>query len=216
MSVPEDLKRFFDDNPGLYSGASPDDIEQLCRICKFYPDSVRLLKDRDAVKVPGFGCKMCGTCCSKVKYVPVCNADIKRWVQEKRFDILAAIKIDRRKTPLLAACGAEAIENAKRDAGHYITSCGGVYDVPYNHVHELLYLTDLLETVAYAGRKNGSCEFLIENPDGHTACSIHSTKPKVCSKFPYYLNGYTDARLINKESFCPALKELYERLCIQS
>lgn len=206
--VSGDLEKFFCDNPLLYGHVSAEDIEQLSRIYKMYPDHVRLLGDREAVKLDHFNCERCGTCCTSIKYITVCHSDVKRWVSHKRWDILEKLDIDRRRTPLLASCGADAITSAKRAAYNALD----MPDLPdRERVHELLYLTDLLESAVYVARKNGACAFFQEK-EGLSTCRIHDTKPRVCQKFPYYIGQYTDYRLIGKDSFCPSLRKIAEKM----
>jgi Fe-S-cluster containining protein len=198
----EELRRFYDDNPLVYGGASQGDLEQLSGICELYPDSIRLLTDREAVELPRFECRRCGACCAAVKYVTVCQEDVKRWVSQKRLDILGALAIDRRRTPLLARRKGR-IEAAKSEARSHLESAG-LYS---EHAFELLYVTMLLECAVYVKRRDGACTFLAH--DGSTAaCGIQGTKPRVCEKFPYYIGKYTDRRLLKEDSFCPSLREI--------
>jgi Fe-S-cluster containining protein len=200
--VPEELQRFYDDNPLLYGRANPEDLDQLSSICELYPDSARLLTDREAVKLPHFECKRCGTCCARVKYVAVSHEDVKRWVSQKRPDILDALVIDRRRTPLLATRKVK-IEAAKARSRSLLASA----EIDSEHAFELLYVTMLLECAVYIKRRDGACAFLAYK--GSTAaCGIQGTKPRVCEKFPYYMGKYTDGRLLKEDSFCPSLREL--------
>ncbi len=199
--VPEELQRFYSDNPLVYGSASREDLEQLSGIYELYPDSIRLLSDREAVELPNFECKRCGTCCARVKYVPVSHEDVKRWVSQKRLDILDALAIDRRRTPLLAA-KKNAIEAAKDGARSLLESAG----LDSEHAFELLYVTTLLECAVYVKRRDGACAFLAYEGSA-AACGIQGTKPRVCEKFPYYMGKYTDGRLLKEDSFCPSLSE---------
>jgi Fe-S-cluster containining protein len=199
----EELRRFYSENPLLYADAPPEDLEQLSRIYEFYPDSVRLLSDREAVRLPGFECRRCGACCASIKYITVCFSDVKRWVGQKRWDILEELDIDRTITPLLAACGKTALDAAKMEADAVLEGL----DVPgRERVRELLFVTGSLESAVYVARKDNACAFLIQ--DGPATCAIHDTKPRVCGKFPYYIGPFTDGRLVKEDSFCPTLREI--------
>lgn len=200
--VSEDLRRFFNDNPLLYGQASPEDMGQLSRICELFPDSARLLGDGEAVELPEFECLRCGSCCSSVRFISVCNVDVKRWAAQKRLDILESLVIDRRRTPLLAL-RRDAIDASKAEASGDMAAAG----LDDERVFELLYLTGLLECAVYVKRRDGACTFL-RHEEGGAACAIQDTKPRVCEKFPYYIGNYTDSRLLKVDSFCPSLREL--------
>lgn len=200
--VSEGLRRFFNDNPLLYGRASQEDMGQLSRICELFPDSARLLGDGEAVELPEFECQRCGKCCSSVRFISVCNDDVKRWAAQKRLDILESLVIDRRRTPLLAL-RRDAIDASKAEASGDMAAAG----LDDEHVFELLYITKLLECAVYVKRPGGACTFLRED-GGLSACAIQATKPRVCDKFPYYIGKYTDGRLINEDSFCPSLKQI--------
>jgi len=198
----EELSRFYLANPGLYSFASRGDMDQLSRIYELYPDSARLLSDREAVELTGFECLRCGRCCSSVRYITVCHDDVKRWARQKRRDILESLVIDRRRTPLLAMYK-EDIGDAKAEAGSILAEAG----LDGEHAFQVLYITKLLECAVYVGRTNGACTFLRED-NGKTACAIQDTKPRVCEKFPYYIGKYTDSRLLKDDCFCPSLSAI--------
>ena len=199
----EELRRFYSENPLLYANAASEDLTQLSRIYEFYPDSVRLLSDREAIRLAGFECRRCGACCASIKYITVCFSDVKRWVEQKRWDILEELDIDRTITPLLAACGKNSLDSAKIEADAMLEGL----DVPdRGRVRELLFITRSLESAVYVARKNNACAFLIK--DGLATCALHDTKPRVCGKFPYYIGQFTDGRLIKEDSFCPALREI--------
>jgi Fe-S-cluster containining protein len=198
----EELQRFYDDNPLVYGGASRRDLEQLSGIYDLYPDSTMLLSDREAVELPHFECRRCGGCCATVKYVTVCQEDVKRWVSQKRLDILGELVIDRRRTPLLATRKGR-IEVAKAGARSFLESAG----LDSEHAFELLYVAMLLECAIYVKRRDGACTFLAHG-GSEAACGIQDTKPGVCEKFPYYMGRYTDGRLIREDSFCPSLAGL--------
>lgn len=203
----EGLRQFFSENPILYGTAHAEDKAQLSRIYELYPDSVRLLSDREAVKLDHFGCRRCGACCASIKYITVCFSDVKRWVAQKRPDILDALDIDRTITPMLATRGKDAIAMARSDADRILAG----FDVPDGErIHELLYITKLLESAVYVSRKNNACIFL-EEKNGLFTCKIHDTKPRVCNKFPYYIGHFTDSRLLKEDSFCPTLREIAEK-----
>ena len=199
-----DLKRFFNENPLLYGGAPPEDLAQLSRIHDQYPDSVRLLSDREAIKLEKFECRRCGACCATVKYITVAHADLKRWVAQKRWDIIEELTIDRTATPLLAMYGADIREAAKSEAKAAIDCADSQLA---EKARELLYITSLLECAVFVTRKNNACTFL-ESMDGLYACRIHETCPRVCEKFPFYLGRFTDSRLVKEDSFCPALQDI--------
>jgi Fe-S-cluster containining protein len=200
----EGLRQFFGENPILYGTAPMEDKAQLSRIYEQYPDSVRLLSDREAVKLDRFECQRCGACCASIKYITVCFSDVERWVAQKRPDILDALDIDRTATPMLAMCGRDAIAMAKAGADKMLQGL----DVPdRERVREILYITKLLESAVYVSRKNNACAFL-EKKNGLYTCKIHDTKPRVCDKFPYYIGHFTDSRLLKEDSFCPALREV--------
>jgi|GEM_PF-3185600 len=200
--VSKELKRFYDDNPLLYGPAGRKDLEQLSSIFELYPESVRLLSDREAVELPSFECQRCGQCCARVKYVTVSHEDVKRWVSQQRLDILDSLVIDGRRKPLMAARGKEAIEAAKIEAGP-LSGDGRIF--------EILYLTALVECAVYIKRRDGACAFLIDD-GGVAACNIHDTRPRVCEKFPYYLGKYTDRRLLKEDSFCPSLRDIAKKI----
>jgi len=200
--VSKELKRFYDDNPLLYGPAGREDLEQLSSIFELYPDSVRLLSDREAVELPSFECQRCGQCCARVKYVTVSHEDVKRWVSRKRSDILDKLVVDGRRKPLMAARGKEAIRVAKIEARSLSDD---------EHSFEILYLTALVECAVYIKRLDRACFFLIDD-GGVAACSIHDTRPRVCEKFPYYLGKYTDRRLVKEDSFCPSLREIAKKV----
>jgi Fe-S-cluster containining protein len=200
--APEDLWRFYDDNPLVYGCARPEDLKQLAGIHELYPESIRLLSDREAVELPHFECRRCGACCATVKYVTVYHEDVKRWVSQKRLDILGALAIDRRRTPLLAVRKGGAAA-AKAEARSLLESAG----MDSKHTYELIYVTKLLECAVYVKRRGGACTFL--SFEGNTAaCAIQATKPRVCEKFPYYIGKFTDGRLLKEDSFCPSLRAL--------
>lgn len=203
----EELRRFYNENPLLYAGAPSEDLAQLARIYEFYPDSVRLLSDREAVRLDGFECRRCGACCASIKYITVCFSDVKRWVEQKRWDILEELDIDRTVTPMLAACGKKALQAARREAEAVLEGP----DVPdRERVRELLFITGSLESAVYVARKNNACAFLIK--DGLATCAMHDTKPRVCGKFPYYIGPFTDRKLIKEDSFCPSLCEIAKKV----
>lgn len=200
--VSEELRRFYEDNPLVYGGASREDLEQLAGIFELYPDSARLLSDREAVELPYFECRRCGTCCATVKYVAVSHEDVRRWVSQKRLDILDDLVIDRRRTPLMAL-KKDRISAAKAEATSTLEDTGLSEN---GHTFELLYVTKLLECVVYIKRRDGACTFLVDE-EGMAACGIQDTKPRVCKKFPYYMGKFTDSRLLKEDSFCPSLSE---------
>jgi Fe-S-cluster containining protein len=200
-----ELRQFYSDNPMLYGTASGEDLDQLSRIFELYPDSVRLLSDREAVKLSSFECRRCGRCCASVKFITVSHEDVKRWVKEHRDDILDRLVIDRRRTPLLTRIGKRDIEAAKRRAASLVEELDP--EGEKERVSEILYLTALLECTAYVNRKNSACTFLRED-NGSAACAIYDTKPRVCQKFPYYMGKYTDSRLLKEDSFCPELSSI--------
>ena len=202
----EELKRFFEENPLLYTTAPPEDLVQLSRIYDQYPDSVRLLSDGEAVKLDSFDCRRCGACCATVKYITVCYSDVRRWLDQKRWDIIEELAIDRTATPLLAYYGKAALMGARAEADAVLR---GVDSPCSDRLHELLYITKLLESAVYVNRKNNACTFL-DDEGGICSCRIHDTTPRVCQKFPYYLGSYTDGRLIHKDSFCPSLRNIAE------
>ncbi len=201
----EELRRFYDDNPLVYGRASPEDLEQLSCISELYPDAVSLLGDHEAVELPVFECRRCGACCAAVRYVTVCHGDVKRWVSQKRLDILGALVVDRRKTPMLALRKGR-IEAARSAAKSLLESAG----LDSGHAFELLYATMLLECAVYVKRRDGACTFLAHEGN-MAACAIQDTKPRVCEKFPYYIGKYTDGRLLNKDSFCPSLRAMVKK-----
>ncbi len=201
----EELRRFYDDNPLVYGQASPEDLGQLSCIRELYPDAVRLLGDHEAAELPVFECRRCGACCAAVKYVTVCHGDVKRWVKEKRLDILEALVVDRRRTPLLALRKGR-VEAARAGAMSLLESAG----LGSGHAFELLYVTMLLECAVYVKRRDGACTFL-EKDNGRAACAIQDTKPRVCEKFPYYIGKYTDGRLLKEDSFCPSLRAIAKK-----
>ena len=198
-----ELESFFDQNAGLYSAASDEDVEQLKKISMLYPDGVRLLRQLDAVPAEGFTCKRCGACCSEVKFVPVSHRDALRWAAQGRWDVFDRLVVDRRRTPMMAVWGPEAIADVKKKA---VAALGkaALDDGRRRHVTEVLYLTDLLECVVHVDRDWGHCAFF--SGEGN-ACLIYDTRPRVCEKFPFYVGAYTDARLL-KVSFCAGLREL--------
>jgi len=197
-----DLRHFFDDNPMLYVHAGSDELGRLAGIHELYPDAVRLLADAEAVELPGFECRRCGNCCSTVKYVTVCHEDVKRWVAQKRTDVLDELAFDRRRTPLLALKKHD-IPPAKIEARSLLEDAG----LPGERAFELLYVTGLLECAVYVGRKYGACTFLTHEGE-YYSCAIQDTKPEVCKKFPYYMGKYTDGRLLKEDSFCPSLRQI--------
>ncbi len=202
----EELEGFFWDNAGLYAAASSEDLEQLKKISMLYPDSVRLLRESDALSAADFACKRCGACCSEVKFIPVSHSDVLRWIQKARWDILDRLVIDRRRTPYMAIWGREAIAATKEKARSALETID-MDEGRRCRAAELLYVTDLVECAVYVAREWGHCVFY----SGETnACQIHDTKPRVCEKFPYYVGTYTDARLL-KVGFCPGLCELAEK-----
>jgi Fe-S-cluster containining protein len=202
----EGLRQFFGENPMLYGTAPMEDKAQLSRIYELYPDSVRLLSDREAVKLDRFDCRRCGACCASIKYITVCFSDVKRWVAQKRPDILDALDIDRTITPMLATRGKDAIALARSDADKILEGFDGT---DRERIRELLCITKLLESAVYVSRKNNACIFL-EEKNGLCTCKIHGTKPRVCDKFPYYIGRFTDSRLLKEDSFCPTLREIAE------
>ena len=201
-----ELEGFFWDNAGLYSAASPEDLEQLKRISMLYPDSVRLLRESDAVPASGFSCQRCGACCSEVKFVPVSHSDVMRWIRQSRQDILDRLVVDRRRTPCMAIWGREAIAATKEKARAQLEGIEMDED-RRRRTTELLYVTDLVECAVYVARDWGHCAFYSGEDN---ACQIYDTRPRVCEKFPFYVGTYTDARLL-KVSFCPGLRELAEK-----
>jgi Fe-S-cluster containining protein len=201
-----ELEGFFWDNPGLYSAASVEDLEQLKRISLLYPDRVRLLRESDTVSAEGFACKRCGACCSEVKFIPVSRSDVLRWVAQSRWDILDRLVVDRRRTPFMAIWGREAIAATKEKARAELEELEMDED-RRQRVTELLYVTDLVECAVYVDRDWGHCAFYSGED---SACQIQDTKPRVCGKFPFYVGQYTDARLL-KVGFCPGLRELAEK-----
>ncbi len=203
--VSGELRRFWENNPLVYGSASPEDLEQLSGIYELYPDRVRLLSDREAVELPRFECRRCGACCAGVKYVAVCRADVERWVSQRRLDILGALAIDRRRTPLLAARKGE-IGAAKAQARSLLESAG----LDSEHAFELLYVTAVLECAVYVKRRSGACTFLTYE-GGMAACAIQDTKPRVCEKFPYYIGKFTDGRILKEDSFCPSIRDLTKK-----
>ena len=180
-------------------------MDQLSRIHELFPDSVRLLSDREAVELPSFECVRCGRCCSSVRYITVCHEDARRWVRQKRTDILESLAIDRCRTPLLAMYK-DSIEDAKAGARSLLAEAG----LDDEHAFRVLYVTKLLECTVYVARTNGACTFLRDD-NGKAACAIQDTKPRVCDKFPYYIGKYTDSRLLKEDSFCPSLKAIAEK-----
>ena len=199
-----ELEEFFKVNARLYAGASAEDLEQLRKISALYPGQARLLPEAEAVDAAGFACQRCGACCSAVRYVPVCHGDVLRWLGQERWDILDRLAIDRRRTPLMAVWGREAVA-AARDRAQL--AAGSAPEDRRDRLTELLYVTDLVECAVYAGREDNRCAFFAQ--DG-SVCGIHDTKPRVCDKFPFYAGRYTDARLLQRD-FCPGLKALAKK-----
>lgn len=207
-----DLKPFFDNNPLLYGSAGDDELRDIERIYALYPDSARLLGDTDVVPLQAFECRRCGACCSSVRYVPVSGDDMRRWLSQRRTDIISRLSIDRRRTPMLASLDKGLVEATKKESAElaeealYDNGMPPVSLSAYRHAVETLYLSDLLENVVYAGRENGRCVFM-SGEEGKAACSIQETKPAACARFPYYAGKYVDKKLLLKE-FCPALKSI--------
>lgn len=222
MSVPEELERFFNDNPVLYGHADVEDIRQLTRIYEIYPDMVRLLDDASAIELEGFKCLRCGACCFTVKYITVSHSDVRRWVAQGRCDILEALVIDRRRSPLASVYGKDRIDQAKAGANMLIESNIEVLSRAcsdsnfYKRVLDVIYLTGLLESSVYVGRRDNKCIFLGCDADGVASCMINDTKPRVCEKFPYYIGRFTDSRLVKQDSFCPGLREAAVKLACRS
>jgi Fe-S-cluster containining protein len=200
------IESFLGDNARIYSTASAEDIDQLKKISMLYPDNVRLLRESDAVPAEGFVCKRCGACCSEVRFIPVSHGDVLRWVAQARWDVFDRLVVDRRRTPLMAVWGREAIVSAKEKARAIVADVE-LDDDRRRQVTEILYVTDLLECAVHVDRDWGHCAFFSGEDN---ACLINETKPRVCEKFPFYVGSYTDARLL-KVSFCPGLKELAEK-----
>lgn len=201
-----ELEGFFWDNAGLYAAASGEDIEQLKKISLLYPDSVRLLRESDAIPAAGFACQRCGACCSAVRFVPVARSDVLRWIRQSRWDIIDRLVVDRRRTPYMAIWGREAIAATKEKARAELEGVD-VDEDRRRRATELLYVTDLVECAVYVAREWGHCAFYSGE---NNACQIHDTKPRVCEKFPFYVGQYTDARVL-KAGFCPGLRELAEK-----
>jgi len=201
-----ELEGFFWDNAGLYTAASGEDMEQLKKISMLYPDRVRLLRESDVVPAEGFACQRCGACCSEVKFIPVSHADVRRWVAQARWDVLDRLVVDRRRTPLMAVWGREAIAATKEKARVALEKAEVDEDRRRRAV-EILYVTDLVECAVYVDRDWGHCAFFTGEDN---SCQIHDIRPRVCEKFPFYIGTYTDARLL-KIGFCPGLKELAEK-----
>ncbi len=205
--IPGEIKRFYDDNPLLYRQACREDLLQLSGIYELYPDSVRLLTDREAVEMTSFECQRCGRCCEIVRYVTVSHDDVKRWVLQQRPDILDSLAIDHRRTPLMASRQKEAVAASKAEARSLMERAG----MEHERAYELLYVTGLVECSVYVNRKNSSCTFLTEQ-DGIASCAIHDTRPRVCEKFPFYIGRYTDSRLLKEDSFCPSLRDISKKM----
>ncbi|OPY29654.1 MAG: Flagellin N-methylase [Methanocella sp. PtaU1.Bin125] len=198
-----EIEGFFSANAGLYSAASDEDLEQLKKISLLFPDSVRLLREPEAVPAEGFTCQRCGACCSEVKFIPVCHSDVLRWVAQARWDVFDRIVVDRRRTPMMAVWGREAIAETREKARAALEGIE-LDDDRRRKVTEILYVTDLVECAVYVDRDWGHCAFF----SGETnSCTIYDTRPRVCAKFPFYVGTFTDARLL-KISFCPGLREL--------
>ncbi|MGA9140134.1 MAG: YkgJ family cysteine cluster protein [Methanocella sp.] len=198
-----EIESFFSVNSGLYAMASDEDIEQLKKISMLFPDSVRLLRETDAVPAEGFVCTRCGACCSEVKFIPVAHSDVLRWVAQARWDVFERIVVDRRRTPMMAIWGREAIAATKEKARAALEGIE-LDDDRRSRITEILYVTDLVECAVYVDRDWGHCAFFSGEDN---ACMIHDTKPRVCEKFPFYIGMFTDARLL-KIAFCPGLRDL--------
>jgi Fe-S-cluster containining protein len=198
-----EIESFFSTNSGLYAMASDEDIEQLKKISMLFPDSVRLLREADAVPAEGFVCTRCGACCSEVKFIPVSHSDVLRWVAQARWDVFERIVVDRRRTPMMAVWGREAIAATKEKARAALEDIE-LDDDRRQRIMEILYVTDLVECAVYVDRDWGHCAFFSGDDN---ACMIHDTKPRVCEKFPFYIGTFTDARLL-KIAFCHGLRDL--------
>lgn len=205
----DELMHFYHDNPLVYGHASRQDLDQLSMIYELFPDSARLLGDREAVELPEFECRRCGQCCSSVRYITVCHGDVKRWVAQKRLDILENLVIDHRRTPMLAM-RKDSIGTAKSEAMALLAEVG----LEDERFFQLLYVTGLLECAVYVKRSGGACVFL-GGEGGRSTCSIQDTKPLVCEKFPFYIGKYTDSRLLKEDSFCPSLRDIAKKRIVQ-
>lgn len=201
-----ELEQFIKNNPGIFSSATEDDLEQLRRIYELYPDSVRLLSDAMAVEVREFECQRCGACCTTVRFIPVSHADALRWTAEKRWDIFERLVVDRRRTPLMAIWGKDSIQRARAKAAAVLEGCE-MDEHKRNSIAQILYITDLVESAVYTAREDNRCTFF-STVNNH--CIIHDTKPHVCEKFPYYMGKFMDPRLLEMD-FCPALKEFTKK-----
>ena len=201
-----EIEEFFRQNPGIYAAACEDDLDQLRRIYELYPDQVRLLKEGEAVEASRFECRRCGACCATVRFIPVCHADVLRWVIQKRWDILGQVVVDRTKTPLMAIWGKESIAKARASAAAVLEG-QEIDENVRRHVTQVLYVTDLVESAVYTAREDNRCIFFSVESN---CCIIHDTKPRVCDKFPYYIGKFTDPKLLEYD-FCPGLKEIREQ-----
>ena len=201
-----EIEEFFRQNPGIYAAACEDDLDQLRRIYELYPDQVRLLKEGEALEISSFECRRCGNCCTSVRFITVCHGDVLRWIAERRWDILERLVVDRTKTPLMAIWGKESITKARAKAAALLEGTE-LDDTSRCHITQVLYVTDLVESVVYTVRENNRCTFFSDESNG---CTIHDTKPRVCEKFPYYIGKYTDPKLIGCD-FCPGLKDLKQQ-----
>jgi len=74
------------------AGRSGRTLDQLSRISEPLPGRrPPFWRHREAVELPVFECHRCGRCCSSVRYISVCHADVKRWAMQKRADILGSL-----------------------------------------------------------------------------------------------------------------------------
>jgi Fe-S-cluster containining protein len=120
-----------------------------------------------------FQCERCGACCRRPWRVEASVDDVRRWISEKRLDILENLQYAPKRGPPQGL--------APGEAGSLETMCAGL---PESLVATLAFALAASREGALVIAKNaGGCVY----HDGGE-CAIYETRPGVCARFP-------DARL---------------------
>lgn len=119
-----------------------------------------------------FSCARCGNCCRRPWRVEASVYDVQRWIWENRLDIIGELEYSPKKgpPPWLTECEARSME----------MMCSELIEYDESLVAVLAFaLAAARDNALVVSKKTGECVYY--NGSG---CSIYSTRPEVCARFP--------------------------------
>lgn len=120
-------------------------------------------------------CGRCGNCCRRPWRIEVSLHDIRRWIDEGRFDILRALERKPRHRKAESAWGlsTDALQTAVKVVRRSEEQVAAALSIAYATV---------AGEDSYVLPKARGCKYLIDGE--RTLCAIYDTRPDVCKNFP--------------------------------